>query len=126
MKLDHISNGSPDAPLIRLFDFTPAEAGALHAAILELATGMVEKVSVHDLPFVESLAGCRLKLIHTTWDQAVIGRGHANDFICGLTADSWDHLAGLIEPFAADASGCQWLTSVPGEATILLSRSGHW
>ena len=39
MRLEYLPDGSPLCPLIRLFDFTPAEAGQLAAAVSDLAAG---------------------------------------------------------------------------------------
>jgi hypothetical protein len=126
MKLEYLAAGSLDCPLIRLYDFTPAEAEQLHAAVAALASGTTERVEVHQMPFVESLAGCRLVLVRRAWDQAVVCGDKSAGFECGFTATTWDNVAGLIEPFAESASGFQWLAGVPGEAAVLLSASGQW
>jgi len=125
MKLEYLADGSRDCPLIRLYDFTTAEATQLLAAVAELASGVAEQVDVHGLPFVESVRGCRLALIRRSWDQAVVCVGPSN-FECGFTAGTWDNVAGLLEPFCEDLSGCQWLAGSPGEAQVLLSASGQW
>jgi len=115
MKLEYLADGSPDRPLIRLYDFTAAEAG-----------GAAERVEFHRLPFVEPVGGCRLALVCGSWDQSVIrGSGRA-EFECRFTAGNWDNVAGLVEPFAASAVGFQWLAGSPGESALLLSVSGQW
>ena len=99
MKLDYLADGSPDRPLLRLYDFTPAEAGQLLAAVAGLASGAAERVEVHRLPFVEPLGGCRLSLVRRPWDQAVV-RVSPSAFECGFTAGTWENVAGLIGPRA--------------------------
>jgi hypothetical protein len=126
MKLEYLADGSPDCPLIRLYDFTSAEAEQLHAAIIGLAAGSAERVEIHRLPFVEAVGGCRLTLIRRAWDQAVLRRNGPAEFECGFTAGTWDNVAGLVEPFAESQGGFQWLAGVPGEAALLLSSSGQW
>jgi hypothetical protein len=78
------------------------------------------------LPWIESIAGCRLALCTNAWDQAIIQVGGPADFECRLTPQSWDNIAGLIEPFANGGDRFQWLAGEPGVASLLLSSSGQW
>ena len=129
MRLEYLASGSPDCPLIRLFDFQASEAADLLAAINTLASGSAEQVEVHQLPFVESVGGCRLVLRRQHLDAAIMGGPHENEFECGFTADTWDNVAGLLEPFAAEHSyGYQWLAGSPGYAALLISAhpGGAW
>jgi hypothetical protein len=126
MQLEYLATGSPDCPLLRLYDFTTLEARQLHAAIASLATEAAEHVEIHQLPFVKVVGGCRLTLVLSTRDQAVISKGPLPDFECRFTAGTWDNVAGLVEPFAVSARGFQWLAGVPGEISVLLSASGEW
>jgi hypothetical protein len=126
VKLEYIPAGAPNCPLIRLYDFTSAEACHLQAAVSGLASGRTERVEVDLLPFVEAVGGCRLALVRRKWDQAAIACGRDNEFECGLTAGSWEDVSELIKPFAEGANGFQWLAGVPGEAALLLSPTGQW
>lgn len=123
MKLEFLSDGSPDCPLIRLYAFTSAEARELHDIVLELATGGAA-AEVHRLPFVEPIDNCRLTLQVTPWDQGLVRRTESSEFTCGLTTDTWDNVASLVEPFVEGSRGFQWLAG--GEAALLLSSSGRW
>jgi hypothetical protein len=126
MKLEYLADGSPDCPLIRLYDFTGPEVAQLLTAVSSLASGATERVDVHRLPFVEAVGGCQLALVRRSWDQAIIrGRG-LWEFECGFTPETWDNVAGLVEPIADGADGFQWLAGSPGEAALLLSASGQW
>jgi hypothetical protein len=127
MKLESLADGSPGCPLLRLYDFTPGEAARLREAVAALASGIAERVELHDLPWVEPAGGCRLAVARRTWDQAIVRRAEPATFECAFTADTWANIAGLIEPFAdGDATGFQWLADVPGEAALLLSVTGRW
>jgi hypothetical protein len=126
MTLEHLPDGSPDSPLLRLSDFTPAEADWLRAAVAGLAAGAADRVEVHRLPFVHATGGCRLTFVRRAWDQAVVKGAEPGEFECGLTADTWYNVAGLVDPFTESASGFQWLVRVPGEAGLLLSAAGEW
>lgn len=125
VKLELLADGSSDCPLLRLFDFTPAEARQLRAVAGGLASGVTDRIEIDQLPFVQSLGGCRLALVCRSWDQAVARVG-PSEFECGFTAGTWEHVAGLVEPFAEGAGGFQWLADSPGEAALLLSPSGRW
>jgi hypothetical protein len=126
MKLEYLANGSPDCPLIRLYDFTPAEAAQLFIALTALASGAAERVDVDWLPFVEPVGGCQLALVRRTWDQAIIRGCGLCEFECGFTPGTWNNVAGLAQAIADGAPEFQWLAGVPGEAGLLISASGHW
>jgi hypothetical protein len=126
MKLDYLASGSPDCPLIRLYDFSTAEVAQLHALVSGLASGATERVEIHRLPFVEPVGGCRLALVRRPWDQAVVRGTETTEFECRFTVAAWDNLAGLVEPFMEGANGFQWLAGAPGEAALLLTASGQW
>lgn len=121
MRLEYL----PDCPLIRLFDLTPAEAASLGAAITERATGRADRIAVHSLPGTAPISGCELLLLCRSWDQGVVRVG-PSAFEYAFTAGTWDNVAGLVEPFASDRGGYQWLARGPGEASWLLSASGLW
>jgi hypothetical protein len=128
MKLEYLANGSPNCPLIRLYDFTTAEAVQFHRAVQALASSAAERLDVHRLPFVQSVGDCQLEFVRQSWDGAIVrGRGCC-EFECGFTAGTWDNVAGLLKPFTQGTGGFQWLAGVPGEAALLLSASasGQW
>ena len=129
MRLEYLPDGSPDCPLIRLFDFRPDEAGRLGAAVADLAAGRTDRVAVHELPDVTAVDGCELVLRAGPRYGAVVQPGPAA-FDCCSTAATWDNVAGLIEPFAEGRGGYQWryqwLLDLPGEVRVLLASSGQW
>ena len=126
MKLEYLETGSPDCPLIRLYGFTPAEAGRLHAALMSLASGVVQRVPVHDLPGVEAIGDCRLVLVSDRRERGIVRKSAPADFECALTPTTWDNVAGRVEPFVEGTTGFQWLTDGPSNANLLLSADGHW
>ena len=128
MRLECLTSGSPECPLVRLYDFQPHEAADLLTAINSLASAAAERIEVHDLPFVESVGGCRLVFTGQHHDRAIVSGPNGNEFDCGFTAATWDNVAGLLEPFAKGDRGFQWLAGVPGDAALLISASsgGEW
>jgi hypothetical protein len=126
MKLEYLEAGSPDCPLIRLYDFTSEEAARLHAALTSLAAGAVQRVLVHDLTGVKVIGNCRLVLVVGWRDQGIVPRAAPADFEYALTAATWDNVAGLVEPFGNGSTGFQWLPAESGDAGVLLSPDGRW
>ena len=128
MMLEYVASGSPDCPLIRLYDFRPSEAAELLAAITTLVSTAAQRVEVDRLPFVEAADGCRLAFTRQLRDRAIVSGPSRNEFECGFTAATWDNVAGLLEPFAEGGGGAQWLAGAPGVASLLISASpgGHW
>jgi len=128
MRLEYLASGSPDCPLIRLYDFQPSEAAGLLAAINTLISTAAQRVEVDRLPFVEAAGGCRLVFTRQHWDRAIVSGPSHNEFECGFTAATWDNVAGLVEPFAEGVGGFQWLAGAPGDAALLISASprGEW
>lgn len=124
MRLEYLPEGSHDCPLVRLFGFDPAEAGQFYEALAGLVAGVVDRIDVHELPFVESIGGCRLALAVDWWDRGIVRRGLPEDLACGFTAGTWDNIAGLVEPFAKGSTGFQWLTRQG--ASWLISAGGDW
>lgn len=125
MRLEYLSDGAPECPLIRLFDFTPAEASLLGAAIARMVAGGAECVAVHEFPGVVAVGGCELVLQVQRRDQGVVQVGPMK-FECRFSPSTWDNVAGLVEPFASGAIGHQWLARTLEETLLLLSVSGTW
>jgi hypothetical protein len=125
MKLEFLPTGSADCPLIRLYDFRPAEVANLATAICGLAEGLTTTCPVHELMGVEPVNGCRFVLRAGHRDRGMVRLPGSGNFECVLTTDSWANVAGLTEPFVAGRSGFQWL-STGGDARWLLSRDGQW
>jgi hypothetical protein len=123
MKLEFLADGSRDCPLIRLYEFTPAEAASFRDSVNGLATGTVVRIDVHRLAYVTAIGGCRLSLVLKQWDQAVVRRARPAGFECGFTAITWDNVVGLLEPFTERVDRFQWLAGSPGEAQLVF---GEW
>lgn len=126
MKLEILTRGPRDRPLVRLYAFTPTEAQRFQTDLAALASGRVDSVAVHDLPFIEAIDASRLFLRVKSWDQSLVRGTLPGEFECGFTRETWHHAAGLVEPFLESASGFQWLAGAPGEASLLLSVDGQW
>lgn len=125
MKLDCLVDDSCARRVIRLYEFHATDAAELRSVIKRLVSGEQQEISVHELEFVFAIKRCRLTFAIGEWDAGVTLQEDGS-YLCRLTPDTWDNVAGLIEPFMQDATGYQWLVSTPGDAAILLSVNGQW
>lgn len=125
MKLEFLRSGSPDCPLIRLYDFDAEQARRLQQMVLRLTNGQNEAVALHAEPDVHPINGCELTLRERERDQGV-REVTKMKFECTLTKAAWLDVGALIQPFClGESAGYQWLTRT-GKIALLLSRSGEW
>ena len=126
MKMEFLASGSPDCPILRLFDFDRPQACRLREAVGELASGTVTAVDLDEVGLAEPVGGCRLVLKVGRTDQGVV-RGGPTQFFCVLTSEAWSNVEGLTEPFceSADPRGLQWLDE-HSDVSLLLSPTGRW
>jgi hypothetical protein len=123
MKIEYLPAGSPDCPLIRLYDFDPSEAVQLQAACASLADGTCAELQLNDLPFIDS-AQCTLALRVGERDRGV-SRVHDQSFECVLTSEGWWEVMEKIEPFIESCDGHQWL-NCDDAISLLLTPTGKW
>ena len=125
MKIEFLKSGSPDCPLIRLYEFDVNEAYNLRRVALQLARGKQQPVALHDEPGVLPIADCQLTLRRGEKDRGV-NQVAPLKFEWMLTNEGWRNVAGLIRPFSrGEALGFQWLSEI-GKIAVLLSRDGSW
>lgn len=126
MKLEYLAAGSPDCPLIRLYEFDTTGAKRLREAFRSLADGSRQDIPLHEEWWIESIAGCHLDLRLGAKDLGVVER-LPSKFECVLTAESWSEIASMVDPFctAPSSEDAVWLEN-NGEASLLLSRTGRW
>ncbi len=126
MKLQFLPDGSPDCPLIRLYDFEAADVLRLKGLFDSLAAGSRTEISLHEQQDIEPVDGCQLNLRVGNGDTGIVQKGPFT-FECDLTPARWADVASLTEPFgeAAEASTYQWLNN-DGQISILLSPNGMW
>jgi hypothetical protein len=125
MKLEFLPSGAADCPLVRLFSFTPEEAGHLHQLLVGLSKGAVQSISLREDRAVDSIGGCELRLQQGKTDRGVLQTGQAS-FDCVLTHAGWDNMAELVEPFRnTKTAGFQWLCERT-KIKLLLSKDGRW
>lgn len=111
MKLEYLSGGSTECPLIRLCEFNRSEAQQLRQLVKSLVTGDHEHVALQNEMWVESVSGCSLDLRVGTRDDGV-RQVQPLRFECVLSTEGWRGVEELLEPFSQpDSSGFQSLTT---------------
>ena len=126
MKIEFLPDGSPDCPLVRLYDFNGDEVRALHMVFVALSTGTSEEVALEALPGVEPVSGCQVHLKLDSWNRGgrIVKGSAAIEW--HLTRERWDNVAGLTKPFCDQpVNGYQWLDET-GPVSLLLSADGSW
>jgi hypothetical protein len=125
MKMEFIKSGTPDCPLIRLYEFEANEAQSLQRIVLQLARSHAFPVSLHKEQCIQAISECQLTLSRGEKDQGAFETGPM-DFVWVLTDGGWLSVSGLIRPFSRTGSrGYQWLSD-QGKIRILISHDGSW
>jgi hypothetical protein len=127
LELQFLPEDSPDCPLIRIAGADSAAYAKLHDTIVRLSTGTIRAADIDQLPAIVAIDECRVTAIAAKWDQGVIRTDDANRFEWRLTANTWDNVAALLEPFCSGDSrhGFQWIESA-GDIAVLVTCDGQW
>ncbi|MBI1370072.1 MAG: hypothetical protein GC162_15640 [Planctomycetes bacterium] len=123
MKVELLTDGSPDCPLVRLYDFTPAEAEALRAGVRRLADGQCKQLDLAADCDASPMGGFALSFVVGRRDVGLTSEGRRHFW--ELRSETWDNLEGLLGPFVNGLTGYQWLSNEGGTA-LLISTNGHW
>ena len=129
MKIEYFADGSLDCPLVLLFGPTTADICALSDVIHDLSQDRINRRAIHELPGFYGLDDCRL---FASWGAADFGLkmiGSPNEFEWSLRPQSWETVAGLLEPFGelekVSAKSFQYLDE-RGEIRLLISTDRSW
>jgi hypothetical protein len=123
----NLNEGTPDCPIIRVSSDDSTAYTRLHDAVVQLSLESIGDVDIDDLPGIVPIEGCRVSAIATKWNQGLMPTGNANEFKWRLTANTWDNVAALLEPFCSGDSrhGFQWIESA-GDIAVLVTCDGQW
>ena len=125
MKLEYLPDGPKDSGLIRLYDYGSSEVQELRRLTGELAAGARGRIALSEESWIAPVGGCTLTLRRGERTSGIRQLGSLN-FECELSADGWNNIEGLLEPFCSSpTTGFQWLT-YEGRISFLISHSGRW
>jgi hypothetical protein len=130
MKLEYLPDGSPDAPLIRFFDFDEHEKQLLKQCFESIVSELNQITPLHELPFIESIDSCKVWIalhdLRLEDENAVLATSEAQRmFTWMMTKDQWNEAIELTAAYTPPPHSYQWLTDDLG-IQILLSQSGQW
>jgi hypothetical protein len=129
MKIEYFAEGSSDCPLVLLFGPTPADVSVLSDVIHTLSQDRGDRLAIHDLPGFYAHDGCRLFASSGATDLGLKMIGPPNEFEWSLRPQSWENVAGLLEPFARlkdfAAKRFQYLDE-RSEIRLLISTERSW
>lgn len=128
MKMELLLDGSPDCPLLRLYDFDAQQACDLQFVVLGLASGTATEASLPKAISADAIDGCSLTLQCWDIDQGIVPSiRHDRSFVCRLSRSTWQAVAKLIAPFCISSTPghYQWLDET-SSISWLLSPDGAW
>jgi hypothetical protein len=128
MKLQYLHDGSPDCPIIRLFDFSLEEICKIYRFFDNLANESDEQIELSDQPWIERVNNCSLSLHLSEEGKGIIQMNNTLSFACVLTQKGWINVKELTQPFCEHEprdNTFQWLDET-SNISLLLSYSGRW
>jgi len=115
-------------PLIRICEFTTAQAEELRKLFEQLATGQTTQIALHESP-IFNLSGGLCLTLRTHREDLGIRRpsDRSRAFELLLTPETFADLAAFTLPFEQEEQtvAFQWLVE-RGEVNLLLSTNGRW
>jgi len=127
MKLEYFPDGSPDCPLILLYDTQQDSVERLFSELRSLIDRETLRLAVHEMTGFQSFASCRLFFTLSQKDEGVVMLPDGYSFECRLCPETWQDVTEYLTPFKnkTDCSGFQWL-SREGKISLLISHNRSW
>jgi hypothetical protein len=131
MKLEYVPNGSPDAPLIRFYDFDEGGVLMLRKCFIDIKDEHNDIIALHEQVFIDSVGGCKLWIAehaNKLEDENAVLATSEKDlmFTWMMTKEQWSETIELLDAYTLPyGHTVQWLTDDLG-IQVLLSQSGKW
>jgi len=130
MKLEYLPDGSPDAPLIRFYDFNQNEKARLRECFADIAEARQDIMALHEQDFIEPIGGCKVWIAEHADrledENAVLATSEKDlMFTWMMKKDEWKETIELLDAYVPSPDSFQWLTDDLG-IQVLLSESGEW
>ena len=122
IKLEYIADGYEGGPLLLFWGGRAEEVSGLIGVFESLSNHRAERVSVHELPFIEAQPDVSVIAISGERSSGVLTRNGTLEW--QQSTSDWDNAAGLLEPFTQDAqrAGFQHLNMSDGAEVIYSTR----
>ena len=123
MTLEYFEDGDRGLPLLVLHGGDISERAELHRIFQALAAGTTRLVRLHELPFLNNPGGLTFTAASSDVDFGVEQDKSNSTFQWKRSLESWDQIAGLMEPFVVEAGGgFQYLNAAEGPEVIYSTR----
>ncbi len=127
MTLEYFEDGDHGLPLLVLHGGDISERAELYRIFQALAAGTIRFVRLHELPFLNNPGGLMFTAASVDVDCGVEQDESNSTFQWKRSLESWDQIAGLMEPFTVKGTdgGFQYLNDAEGPEVIYSTR-GPW
>ena len=123
MTLQDFEDGDHGLPLLVLHGGDISERAELYRIFQALAAGTTRLVRLHELPFLNNPGGLTFTAAPSDVDFGVEHDKPNSTFQWKRSLESWDQIAGLMEPFVVEAGGgFQYLNDAEGPEVIYSTR----
>lgn len=123
MTLEYFEDGDRGLPLLVLHGGDIPERAELYRVFQALAAGTTRLVRLHELPFLNNPGGLTFTAVSSDVDFGVEEDKTNSTFQWKRSLESWDQIAGLMEPFVVEAGGgFQYLNDAEGPEVIYSTR----
>ncbi len=128
--IEFIPDGSEDAPLLLIYGDDIPSARELFHSIRSLWSDRRSSIAIHDLPGFVGVGDVELYFHLSDKNSGVIQSQERFRFDCYLSADMWEHVEGLLEPFCdryyrSGEHRYQWIMD-SGEISVIYSTQRGW
>jgi len=126
LNIEFFADGLDGGPMILVYGGTPDDVAQLRKGIERLSKDIRGHLVLDDLPFVQSIGGCRLRITCAEGDLGVVDKGGA-DFEWILGPESWLVVNEQLEPFCAQRSSVSFQYLNPGSGPeVVYSTARAW
>ena len=124
MTLEYFEDGDRGLPLLVLHGGDISERAELYRIFEALAAGTTRLVRLHELPFLHNPGGLTFTAASCDVDFGVEQDKSNSTFQWKRSRESWDQIAGLMEPFVVEGTGggFQYLNDAEGPEVIYSTR----
>jgi hypothetical protein len=126
MKLELLTDGTPECPLVRLFEYQLKEVNLLRDICNKLVDGHLSEIALNEEPWVKPIAGCRFIWRVSPRDVGVRLPPPGEPLVLEYSDEAWREVEEKLSRFAdVHSSGFNWLT-MEGDVQVLFSVDGKW
>ncbi len=129
MKIEYFADGCADCPILLIYGEEPTRVHTLCVSLDRLIDGLIETITIHELPGYVSVNGCQLVAKRGHTDVGVEQIGEDVMFECRLQQETWREVRDLLEPFTwsyqDDRTHFQYVNET-SDISLMISTQRAW